>query len=215
MGNGKPKWKSESNDEYKMFWTGYSWDCFWGGMSPEAPIDTPVPPFEGYTGDRGENDIRVYYVLDVGPSLDEVSKSPVSYVMHVSGHHSHPAFNGRFIFDGHENGKPKWRSESNDEYKMFWTGHSWDCYFGGYSPEAPIDTPVPPLEGYTGDQGECDIRVYYELDEEQEKKTRKEIRTREIEELRRREEEQKKERAEIRKREIEELRRKEEEQKQH
>jgi len=148
-----------------MFWTGHSWDCFWGGSSPEADIDTPVPPFDGYTGDGNNNDIRVFYKhKDEKPvSLDEVSKNPGSYYMHVSGHNGHPAFNGRFKPDGHENGKPKWRSESNHGYKMFWTGHSWDCYFGGYSPEAPIDTPVPPFEGYTGDQGNCDIRVYYEL----------------------------------------------------
>ena len=46
--------------------------------------------------------------------------------------------------------------------KVFWTGGSWDCLWGGYSPEAPRDTPVPPLDGYTGDQGSCDIKVAYE-----------------------------------------------------
>ena len=46
--------------------------------------------------------------------------------------------------------------------KVFWTGGSWDCLWGGYSPEAPRDTPVPPLDGYTKDQGSCDIKVTYE-----------------------------------------------------
>jgi len=46
--------------------------------------------------------------------------------------------------------------------KVFWTRRSWDCSWGGYSPEAVINTPVPPLDGYTGDQGSCDIKVAYE-----------------------------------------------------
>merc|ERR1712183_826337 len=127
-----------------------------------------------YTKDSGTNQNLVNYVLDekqkaknpqhIGPTLDEVSKNPESYVMHVSGHKSHPAFNGRHIFDGYQNGKPKWAKGKNHSIKMFWTGRSWDCFWGGYSPEAPIDTPVPPFDGYTKDQGENHIRVYYELE---------------------------------------------------
>merc|ERR1712183_49647 len=50
-----------------------SWDCYWGGYSPEAPIDTPVPPFDGYTKDQGENHIRVYYELE-GYTKDDTQK---------------------------------------------------------------------------------------------------------------------------------------------
>jgi hypothetical protein len=46
--------------------------------------------------------------------------------------------------------------------KVFWTGHTWDIYYGGYSPEAPHNTPVPPLEGFTVDQGKCEISITYE-----------------------------------------------------
>ena len=45
--------------------------------------------------------------------------------------------------------------------KINWTGGSWDCFFGGFSPESFADTPVPPLDGYDGDQGSCDIKVVY------------------------------------------------------
>jgi len=57
------------------------------------------------------------------------------------------------------------------DMKIFWTGHSWDCFCSAYSPEAPADTPVPPFDGYTGDQGSCDIKIVYESVEEKKTET--------------------------------------------
>jgi hypothetical protein len=53
--------------------------------------------------------------------------------------------NGTYKHDGEENGKSKW---AKGGMKIFWTGGSWDCYCGAYSPEASTNTPVPPLTGY-------------------------------------------------------------------
>jgi len=76
--------------------------------------------------------------------------------------------NGRYDYDGEENGKPRY-SMKNSHLKLYWTGHSWDCYCADYSPEAPHNTFVPPFDGYTKDQGNCDIRVVYESVEDYEK----------------------------------------------
>ena len=47
----------------KINWrTRGTWDCCTGGCSPEAPHDTPVPPFSGYTEDEDICDIQVHYV---------------------------------------------------------------------------------------------------------------------------------------------------------
>ena len=61
MANGKPQWVKEGGGGEKVFWTGTSWDCFWGGYSPGATVDTPVPPLSGYNKDRGGCDIKVRY----------------------------------------------------------------------------------------------------------------------------------------------------------
>jgi hypothetical protein len=102
--------------------------------------------------------------LPVGSSdeatLDEVANNPSAFVLILSGHHDHPESNGRYTYDGIENGKPKFAKRGGNP-KVFWTGHSWDCFWGGYSPEAPTDTPVPPFDGYNRDQGGCDIKVRY------------------------------------------------------
>jgi hypothetical protein len=66
--------------------------------------------------------------------------------------------NGTYKHDGEENGKPKW---AKNGMKIFWTGGSWDCFYGGYSPEAPANTPVPPLHGYDKDKGSTEIQVHY------------------------------------------------------
>jgi hypothetical protein len=79
----------------------------------------------------------------------------------LSGHNDHPAFNGYYKYGGEENGKPCFKNTKGGNMKIFWTGGSWDCLYGGYSPESPADTPVPPLNGYTKDQGSCDIKVVY------------------------------------------------------
>eukprot|EP00944_MAST-04C_sp_MAST-4C-sp1_P001854 g1854.t1 len=61
-----------------------------------------------------------------------------------------------------ENGKTKWEKAGDSSIKLFWTGHSWDCFWGGYSPESSANTPVPPLTGYDGDKGSTEIVVKYE-----------------------------------------------------
>lgn len=66
--------------------------------------------------------------------------------------------NGEYKYAHVENGKPMWSKEG---MKIFWTGGSWDCFYGGYSPEACQDTPVPPFSGYDKDKGNCDIKVKY------------------------------------------------------
>ena len=55
-----------------------------------------------------------------------------------------------------------WVKAGGGGEKVFWTGSTWDCFWGGYSPEARVDTPVPPLSGYNEDRGGCDIKVRYQ-----------------------------------------------------
>merc|ERR1712226_1770342 len=95
---------------------------------------------------------------------DEVSQNPSAYALILSGHHDNPDCNGDYTFGGEENGRPKW---TKGHIKIFWTGGTWDICFGGYSPEAPINSRVPPFKGYTRDQGSCDILVRYEYIEQQ------------------------------------------------
>ena len=94
--------------------------------------------------------------------INDVAKDPSAFTLVLSGHNDHPDCNGRYKYDGRENGKPKFAKTPGTMPKVFWTGHSWDCFWSGCSPEAPHDTPVPPLDGYTSDQGGCDIKVMYE-----------------------------------------------------
>ena len=56
------------------------------------------------------------------------------------------------------------KHQNHENIKLFWTGHSWDCFWGGYSPESYNNTPVPPLSGYDHDQGNCNIQIKYILD---------------------------------------------------
>ena len=94
--------------------------------------------------------------------LATVARKPASFVLHLSGHHDHPACNGKYKYGGVANGKPQWVKEGGGGEKINWTGNSWDCFWGGYSPEAQVDTPVPPLAGYNTDRGGCDIKVRYQ-----------------------------------------------------
>ena len=94
--------------------------------------------------------------------LATVARKPASFVLHLSGHHDHPACNGKYKYGGVANGKPQWVKEGGGGEKVFWTGGSWDCFWGGWSPEATVDTPVPPLAGYNKDRGGCDIKVRYQ-----------------------------------------------------
>jgi hypothetical protein len=122
-----------------------------------AGVDTIAALREGGSSDKISVD---------EPTLDEVARDPEAYVLILSGHHEYPDCNGRYAYDGEENGKPKYAKSPGGSPKIFWTdwgrGAAWDIYWGGYSPEAPLDTPVPPLEGYTRDQGGNKIRVQYE-----------------------------------------------------
>ena len=99
-----------------------------------------------------------------GESIDlaTVARKPAAFVLNLSGHHDHPACNGKYTYGGVANGKPQWVKEGGGGEKVFWTGYSWDCFWGGYSPEATVDTPVPPLAGYNKDRGGCDIKVRYQ-----------------------------------------------------
>ena len=92
--------------------------------------------------------------------IKTVAKEPSKFDLLLSGH-THQPCNGRYVFNGEENGKPKYQKQDS-HIKVFWTGGTWDVYYGGYSPEATADTPVPPLTGYTRDQGDCNIVVSYE-----------------------------------------------------
>ena len=94
--------------------------------------------------------------------LATVARNPAAFVLILSGHHDHPACNGKYTYGGVANGKPQWVKEGGGGEKVFWTGSTWDCFWGGYSPEAPVATPVPPLAGYDRDRGGCDIKVRYE-----------------------------------------------------
>ena len=95
-------------------------------------------------------------------ALDKVTASPADFALMLSGHHDHPACNGKYLFVGMENGKTKWEKAGDSSIKVFWTGHSWDCFWGGYSPEAWVNTPVPPLTGYDFDKRSTEIVVKYE-----------------------------------------------------
>jgi hypothetical protein len=99
-----------------------------------------------------------------GESIDlaTVARTPAAFVLNLSGHHDHPACNGKYKYGGVANGKPQWVKEGGGGEKINWTGNSWDCFWGGYSPEAQVDTPVPPLAGYNTDRGGCDIKVRYQ-----------------------------------------------------
>lgn len=93
-----------------------------------------------------------------------MANNPSSFTLHLTGHHDHPDCNGKYICNGEkENGKLKWTHAKNGGVKLFWTGGSWDCYWGGYSPESGADTPVPPFSGYDIYKGSTDIKVRYEL----------------------------------------------------
>ena len=94
--------------------------------------------------------------------LATVARNPAAFVLILSGHHDHPACNGTYVYDGVANGKPQWAKHAPCRDKFEWTGRSWDCVWGGYSPEATVDTPVPPLAGYNEDRGGCDIKVRYQ-----------------------------------------------------
>ena len=100
-------------------------------------------------------------------SLTDVAKSPQDYVLVLKGH-TNQVSNGCYVFGGLENGKVKYVKEDGGRCKIFWTGHSWDCFNGGFSPESVEDTPVPPLTGYDRDKGQCNIVVEYELAEDDE-----------------------------------------------
>ena len=96
-------------------------------------------------------------------ALGDVAKDPGSFVLHLSGHHGHPDCNGKYFCKGEtENGKLMWTHEKSAGVKLVWTGHSWDCFWGGFSPESFADTDVPPHSGYDGDKGNCEIRVKYQ-----------------------------------------------------
>ena len=92
-------------------------------------------------------------------SIEEVAKDPKKYTLILSGHHDHPACNGKYHPDGERNGKPMWTKEAG--IHLFWTTYSWDCYWGGGSPESSSDTPVPPLTGYD----DSEIAIKYILKE--------------------------------------------------
>ena len=64
--------------------------------------------------------------------------------------------NGTYIFNGQENGKPKYTKK---DIKIYWTGDSWECTYEGLSLKAPVNSPIPPLSGYTYDQGSCNIQT--------------------------------------------------------
>jgi hypothetical protein len=92
-------------------------------------------------------------------SIEEVAKDPKKYDLILSGHHDHPACNGKYHPDGEKNGRPMWTKEAG--IHLFWTTYSWDCYWGGGSPESSSDTPVPPLTGYD----DSEIAIKYILKE--------------------------------------------------
>lgn len=128
--NDKPKWAKDGS--MKVFWTGRSWDVYWGGFSPEAEQNTPIPPPTGYDGDKGNCDIKVSYIQD--PELLKVAESPSAYYIILKGAHDRPEHNGTYVYDGEENGKPKWAKDG--KARIFWNRRSWDVAWGGYSPEA-------------------------------------------------------------------------------
>merc|ERR1719379_2698213 len=44
--------------------------------------------------------------------LEEVAHAPANFALVLSGHHDHPDCNGRYTFDGYENGRPKWSKKA-------------------------------------------------------------------------------------------------------
>lgn len=94
--------------------------------------------------------------------LEKIAAKPEDFALILSGHNDHAACNGKYLFAGEKNGKPKWEKEGDSSINVHWTGRSWDCFWGGYSPEACTDTPVPPLTGYDRDKGGTEIVVEYE-----------------------------------------------------
>lgn len=120
----------------------------WIYTRPGAPKEAPKPK-KGTSKKENKH------------SLETIASNPSGFCCTLSGHNDRPEMNGRYFYDGEENGKPRY-SMKNSHLKLFWTGHSWDCFCNAYSPEAPHDTHVPPFDGYTRDQGSCDIHVVYE-----------------------------------------------------
>jgi hypothetical protein len=102
-------------------------------------------------------------------TLEDVAKDPKSFNLHLSGAHDRPHANGIYTCsDEISNGKNVWThfgGNGGEAVKLKWMGYergpSWDLAWGGYSPEAPLDTPVPPESGYTRDAGSSVIKVRY------------------------------------------------------
>ena len=61
-------------------------------------------------------------------SLEEVARSPESFALIVSGHTDHPQCNGRYAYDGEQNGKPKYAKVPGGAPNIHWTGSTWDIY---------------------------------------------------------------------------------------
>jgi len=122
--------------------------------------NTPLPPKHGWREELEKGGPpTLHYDGGDDYELQKVAENPSAYILILEGHHDHPDCNGTYEYDGDENGKPKW---TKGGIKLFWTGGSWDVCFGGFSPEAQVDTPVPPKSGYEKDRGNCDIKVSYE-----------------------------------------------------
>lgn len=165
--NGRPQYARQGNPDDKIYWDGRQWGSRWGNHPRFFYVceqDTPLPPKQGW---RNEDAVGVPPTIhydggfDLELDLQKVAENPSAYKLILEGHHDHPDCNGTYTHDGEENGKPKW-AKSGTNMKLFWTGRSWDVYWGGFSPEAVNDTPVPPTTGYDNDKGNCDIRVSYE-----------------------------------------------------
>ena len=122
-----------------------------GGQSTENDIDFNMVMVKSVTREDASVNVEVR-------DIDAVAKDPAAFTLVLSGHNDHPDCNGRYKYDGEENGKPKFAKTPGGMPKVFWTGGTWDCCWGGYCP-GPHDTSVPPFDGYTNDQGGCDIKV--------------------------------------------------------
>ena len=182
-GDDKPPSGWEQNNFHNGKWQAPAQNAVWSGWHQHLPAPMRAKGVGGgdgvWNGKKKYNFFRIR--LDGGNvkgggtissdgggggggniSLDAVAKDPAAFVLILSGHHDHPDCNGRYNFDGHENGKPKYAKVTGGNPRLFWTGSSWDCFWGGYSPESGKGTPVPPLDGYDRDRGSTDIRVKYE-----------------------------------------------------
>ena len=93
----------------------------------------------------GPNSRKVVAPQRATIDLEQVARNPAQYDLVLTGHNDHPDCNGTYEYAGDENGKPKW---AKGDKKLNWTGRCWDIHWGGFSPEAHVDTPVPPLTGY-------------------------------------------------------------------